>query len=454
MTLQEAAHRLLALLGRLFLVEYSSRPEERSFLERAQSRQDGGVKITVAVPSDREAERIFGVHLSHRGLQASWLEVVNRSNEPLRLDRVHFDPDYFTPLEAANLARFAVGERAFAFGLLGWLFLPLLPLLPLKLWSAHRANLRIARLFENLGFPGGTIAPGHRVCGFLFTPLDEAVKRLNVRLLNRGQALEFHFTVEVPGLKIPPIVEAMGGQNQELDEAGFRAWLMRQPRCTSDSRGGVEGDPLNLVIIGDRRAIEECFSSWDATETLTLTTAWKTARAFIFESRYRYSPVSPLYLKQRQQDLALQRARSSLNQRLHLRLWTTGVSFERQPVWIGQVSRDIGVRFTVKTWNLTTHLIDPDVDDARDYVLNGLLAVRRVKQLGLVPGVEPAPRAHPRRNLTGDPYFTDGRRGVAMLSPQATEPALLDWNIAASSEADAAIEAAPVASPSSGTAVE
>ncbi|MGC2304012.1 LssY C-terminal domain-containing protein, partial [Candidatus Binatus sp.] len=43
-------------------------------------------------------------------------------------------------------------------------------------------------------------------------------------------------------------------------------------------------------------------------------------------------------------------------------------------------SRDIGVRFTPKTWNLTTHQIDPNVDEARDYVLDDLLASRRVAQ--------------------------------------------------------------------------
>src|ERR1700689_4723532 len=59
--------------------------------------------------------------------------------------------------------------------------------------------------------------------------------------------------------------------------------------------------------------------------------------------------------------------RPRLNERLHLRLWNPGIQFDGQPVWIGQVSRDIGVRFTVRTWNLTTHQIDPDVDEARDY---------------------------------------------------------------------------------------
>src|SRR5215831_8645279 len=90
-------------------------------------------------------------------------------------------------------------------------------------------------------------------------------------------------------------------------------------------QGTVEGDPLNLVIVADLALIQECFGAWDETESLTLRTAWKTAKAFLLESRYRYSPVSPLYLGGRQQDLALQRARLKLNERPHMRLWTTSV---------------------------------------------------------------------------------------------------------------------------------
>ena len=103
----------------------------------------------------------------------------------------------------------------------------------------------------------------------------------------------------------------------------------------------------------------------------------------------------------------------------------TNIRFRGKPVWIGQISRDIGVRFTPKTWNLTTHQIDPNVDEARDYVLDDLLASRRVARLGFVPGVQPALVTAPRRNLTGDPYFTDGMRAFAILSRTRTTPAFV-----------------------------
>jgi hypothetical protein len=416
-------------MPRRLTTSYDPHPGERSFLGRAHTRRESEVEITVAVPSDQEAERILGVRLSSQGLQAVWLEVVNSGVERLWLDRVQIDRNYYTPLEAAQLSHFSMGKRLVAFGLLGWLFLPLLPLLPFRLLGARSANHRMDNLFRTVGFPTSVISAGEQARGFLFTPLDEGVKRLRVRLLGRGRSLEFPFTVEVPGLtlsyrqrKIEP-----AGEITELDEAGLRSWLERQPRATTNEQGTLEGDPLNLVIVGDLARIQECFSGWDETESLTLGTAWKTTKAFLLESRYRYSPVSPLYLAGRQQDLALQRARLSLNQRLHLRLWATNVRFEGAPVWIGQVSRDIGVRLTPRTWNLTTHLIDSDVDEARNYVLNDLLVAERVARIGFVPGVEAAAATAPRHNLTGDAYFTDGLRAVAVLSQTPTAPAVLSW---------------------------
>ena len=124
---------------------------------------------------------------------------------------------------------------------------------------------------------------------------------------------------------------------------------------------------------------------------------------------------------------AQQLARDHQRARLHLRLWITPLRFQGKPVWIGQISRDIGVRFTPKTWNLTTHKIDPDVDDARDYLLDDLLEGGRVALVAYVAGAEAAGRTTPRHNLTGDPYFTDGLRAVAVFSETRTDPTLENW---------------------------
>jgi hypothetical protein len=105
----------------------------------------------------------------------------------------------------------------------------------------------------------------------------------------------------------------------------------------------------------------------------------------------------------------------------------TTLQFRGQPVWIGQISRDIGVRFTTKAWNLTTHRIDPEVDEARDYLVEDLLKAEHLKAVGYVEGVGECESSSPRHNLTGDPYFTDGKRVVLLLSANRTRPHFVSW---------------------------
>ena len=97
----------------------------------------------------------------------------------------------------------------------------------------------------------------------------------------------------------------------------------------------------------------------------------------------------------------------------------TPLRYEGKPVWIGQISRDIGVRFTRKI--ITTHKIDPDVDETREYLLEDLAYSQSLRAFGYVPGVGEAPFDEPRGNLTGDPYFTDGKRIVLFLSGEPTD---------------------------------
>jgi hypothetical protein len=129
--------------------------------------------------------------------------------------------------------------------------------------------------------------------------------------------------------------------------------------------------------------------------------------------------------------MALQRGRSKIAQRNHMRLWLAPFRCEGQPVWVGQVSRDIGVKATTKSPTLTTHIIDPNVDESRQYVLQSLLHHEAVRWFALARGVGPAPRDQPRYNLTDDPYFTDGMRmviGVSRVPITPPESINLEWN--------------------------
>jgi hypothetical protein len=418
-------------------VPYQPRPDDRPFLHRAKVQKDDDLVLSVSVLEDRESERFFGVPLARRGIQPVWLEIKNNGTQPYRLRLASLDPNYYPPLEAAYANHFRIGRRVVAFGLLAWLFLPLLVLLPFKLLGARSANRRMNTHFQEHGIGWGLILPGSQLAGFVFTSLDEGTKQFSVRLLGTAGVKEFAFSIPVPGLKVDFRSKqfnalANAAEVVECDEAELRKRLQALPPATTNKRGTREGDPLNLVAIGDFDTILNGFGArWDETETISFKSCWRTLKAFSLGGRYRYSPVSSLYVAGRRQDFALQRARQTINERLHLRLWTTSLRFKGKPVWIGQISRDIGVRFTPKTWNLTTHKIDPDVDDARDYVLNDLMEAGRVSLVAYVPGAEAADRTTPRHNLTGDPYFTDGLRAVAMFSQTRTNPALLNWVVRA-----------------------
>ena len=398
---------------------YHPDPENRPFLNRLQRRERDGLHVAVAVLSDRESVKFFGTHLARRGVQPVWIEVDNQSADVQRLDLFSLDPNYYTPLEAAVVSHFSVGKRLVSFGLLGWLFLILLPLLPSKLISARNANRRMTRLFKDHSFRLGPIQSGTSRSGVVFTSLDEGLKNIVLRFVSGGKVSVFDFSLEVPGLLIRPTRDDDEARGERVDTIGeLIDWSSQQARCTSNCRGSVEGDPLNLLIVGSREVVRQCFGGkWDDAEAISFATCLKTAKAFLLDSAYRYSPVSSLFVDGKIQDLALQRARASINERIHLRLWLANLNLDGTPVWIGQVSRDIGIRFTTKTWNLTTHRIDPDVDEARDYVVDSLADGGRLAKMSYLPGCQAADDENPRRNLTGDTYVTDGKRALLILSP-------------------------------------
>jgi hypothetical protein len=414
-------------------IPYSPRPEERSYLDRVEVRQDDTLVVRAAVLANWESERFFGVPMARRGIQPLWLEITNKGREFFRLRLASLDPNYFPPLEAALINHFRIGRRLMAFGVLAWLFLPFLVLLPFKLLAAWKANRRMDEYFQKHGLGWGRIGPGDTIAGFVFTSLDEGTKQFTVRLLGLAGNKEFIFSIPVPGLRVDyahrPFEDlANSGKNVECDETELRKHLTTMPRSTTNRRGTVEGDPLNLAVIGEFETLIRGFGArWDETEVITFRSCLRTFKAFLLGSSYRYSPVSALYWDRRCQDFALQRVRQTINQRLHLRLWLTPLRFHGHPVWIGQISRDIGVRFTPKTWNLTTHKVDPDVDDARDYLLDELLQSGRVALVGYVSGAEAASRKSPRHNLTGDPYFTDGQRAVVMFADTPANPKFVNW---------------------------
>jgi hypothetical protein len=249
----------------------------------------------------------------------------------------------------------------------------------------------------------------------------------------------FHFAQETPGFEadfnmhhLDRLIADMEHQDLSLEE--LRQELERLPCCTTDDDGEKQGDPLNLVLIGDFKTVLQALvrSGWHLTEPEDAAAYWRTFKAYLLGKQYQSAPVSHLCAFGRSQDIALQKPRHTIKQRNHMRLWVTPYRLEGVPVWLGQISRDTGVRFTPHTWHLSTHKIAPDVDEARSYLVADLLLSQVLDTIGWVKGVEAADGTHARKNLTGDPYYTDGLRVVLFLSQDLVDVQdiqRLDWEL-------------------------
>ena len=387
--------------------------EEVPFRKRAETQHEGNVRVTAAIPSAKENIKLFGLNLYKKEIQPIWLEIKNNDEEWVVFLPVGLDPDYFTPMEVSYVNHFVY-----------------------SMYSKRSNKSMDQYLFER----GKKIyvGPGDVRSGFVFTNLDEGTKEFIVELIGEDHQLRtFTFFINVPGLRVDHHevdFEALYSADEivSYDDEDLRKALESLPCCTTNKKGTGQGDPLNIVVIGYGEDVYHSFirSGWDETEIIYSSSVWKTGLSFLFGERYRYSPVSGLYVFGRQQDIALQKARETIHERNHLRMWLSPMRFEGKPVWVGQISRDIGVRFTWKT--IVTHKIDPDVDETRDYLIQDLWYSQGLEKFAYVKGVGAAPISEPRGNLTGDPYFTDGYRAVLWVSsdPIKLEDAeFVKWDI-------------------------
>ena len=76
---------------------------------------------------------------------------------------------------------------------------------------------------------------------------------------------------------------------------------------------------------------------------------------------------------------------------------------------------------------MTTHKIDPNLDDSRDYLFAELIEMEKISKYGFVENTALKQPAHKNKNLTNDPYFTDNQRLVIELSTKDTPFTSFPW---------------------------
>jgi len=382
--------------------------EQSDYQSRAVTRSEGGIKVSASALSADESLDIYGFPLAKKGIQPVWIQVENNEDVAYWLMSTGLDPNFFPASEAAE---------AFV--------------------TTHKDETRdkLVPHFEALAFRD-PIPPGKTVSGFVLTNLDEGVKLVHVDLVAERRHKSFSFFSRIPGFRADYLGRKELDEAYENDESvdytddkAFRAALESLPCCVTNKDGSRNGDPLNLVIVG---GVDDVFPAlirrgWRPTEQTWHGSVMKMIQSGLSGDRYPYAPISPLYLYGRSQDLALQKARDNIHQRNHLRLWLSPMGYHGKPVWVGQISRDIGTRITIHSPYLTTHKIDPDVDEARTALQEDMAYSQSLVKLGLVNGVGVATKDAPRRNLTKDPYYTDGFRGVLIFDVHPTSLADIEF---------------------------
>ena len=328
-------------------------PEASSYLKRAdrQAQIQQQVEVKVAVLRDNESQAVFGLPLAAKGIQPVWVEITNRSQVPYWFLPVFLDKDFFSAHEVAYLFHGGNDRQDGAIE---------------RLLSDRQVELHVPA--------------GEKVAGFVYTNVTRGIKLVNVELTGSRRLLRFPFARELPGgdfdfQTIDPAQLYPRERFVETTVPKLGTALEKLLCCTTDRDGKVLGDPLNLAIVGEEHDLLVALvrGGWDFTETTTAASVGKMIESMVSGTLYRNSPVSPLHFEGRKQDFAMQRARATISQRNHLRLWLTPLRVEGKPVWVGQVSRDIGVRLTTRSPFLTTHKVDPDVDEAREYLLQDML---------------------------------------------------------------------------------
>lgn len=379
------------------------------FEKRIQSEAQGDITVSVGVPSQEETKQIFGADLYAVDVQPVWFKIQNQTQGSIALLLSSVDPEYYSPNEAAYKTR--------------------------GVYTKDAQFLR-EKFFEDMELIP-FVAPESEQSGFIFTHVDKGSKYFAADILTNHGFRRFTFVSTVPGLKIdyyevdfdklyPP------NEIKEVTLNELRRNLEEFSCCTFSKKGELIGDPVNLVVVGHGQDALSAFirAGWRETEIQKGQT-WKTLASYLNRSRYDYAPMSTLWLYKRGQDAGFQKPRETPHERNHFRLWLTPWRFKGQEVWIGAISRDIGLRYTFKSpYMFITHKIDSDVDETREYFLEDLLAVDAVEMVGYVKGVGQVPIQEPKLNPMNDPWFSDGLRLVIFLSDKpvsSQDIKVLDW---------------------------
>ena len=213
-------------------------------MQMAKTKRQAHLEITVAMPSDSEAEEIFGVPLSEKEIQPIWIRIKNYEGSPHMFLPALVDPNYYPPYEV--LYKFKHLEN--------------------QDWYAKIKEKSIHHFIEPYG----------EASGYIFTNLVHGTRHISIGVIGHGSLESFVFYIPDPGIELDyervdfdhlyPAEDRI-----HINETSLRDALERLPCCMNNKDGTSNGDPLNIVVIGDVEQVVDAFidNGWDETDLLT-----------------------------------------------------------------------------------------------------------------------------------------------------------------------------------------
>ncbi len=191
--------------------------------------------------------------------------------------------------------------------------------------------------------------------------------------------------------------------------------LENAPEVTLTSRG-LPGDAVNVAFVGSEDELHFAMAraGWFPADPVTLKTSVRIVADTLVRKPYPDAPVSNLFLWGRKQDLAFEQpVGNSPKQRHHVRYWrSAGVDEHGEPLWLGAATYDVRVEISRTTGGIT-HRIGANIDSERDKLVHDVGDAGDLSGSYWVNGFHPTLQG---RNGGGDPYFTDGRLAVGILT--------------------------------------
>ena len=372
--------RILTIAGLSLLLGACALPYEKpesldegQMRERATSKTVDDIRVSAVIPSDDEISEIFGVDLSRNGIQPFWLEIENGTDRQFVLLPTGLDPEYFDPFEVAYLYEGLFTD------------------------DGHEA---LSEHIVSMSFDSRRrILPGETVSGFLYLYKSHSSLVATIDLLGQKWSKRISLLVPVSGYdeaqdRVRNLEQLYTAQDIVAlrSESALRSALENLPCCSADKEGAHLGWPLNLVVIGEIEEVGPAFG----------------------RRLYRYSPVGPSFVFGREQDLSGRKFSRWVAPQPHtVKLWLTPLRFHEKPVWIGKVNTRLGGRFGEPAKDDGT--IEPDVDEARNDLIQDLLYSQTVKQIGFVKGAKCADAGKALQKTIGEFCRTDGLRAVLVF---------------------------------------